>query len=613
VAKPKTVGGIFKTIFNEFKGIGRSLVSARTPKAKIGVVASFAKRTIGNLVKIGVKVVQNTISPKKTNKTTRRQQIQAKETERIRATRKGKTSVTDRQTTNTQVNDKVSTDTPPVKPANTVIPVPKFPSKSAPAKVYYMTDSMRTAIANTQVQYEKQKIAEAERKARILNSRSPQPYRQGNEGEQIHTLKCVNVGCSENGTFQIADGNLVDLRQKFGNDPANCYSCKLLKYNSQQTESVTGQCETCGNTVSLKSEDWIGYHKYKGKPTFDIFCNTCRQNRKLEEQAAHNRQLAISYRGDREGIRKFGMEHEDDCVRAESKILSLKIQSAKCVPIPNLVNISDLSTFPNENLYHSRKIGNGNMDSIYKHINHHVIGGNDKCATLSDFGSTYDVIVYSYQIAQLGDKNFVIDSNGNDDETIIKVDLQKGIKFVFYRSDEGWFLKTAFRDSTYDSITGNQKAYSDRESAVRLVNKVLGSNKSRATKPKIKTDSQSQNQFAGKTLDWFAGYSLVENVEHLEKHVPYGDTGIASTILPGLNPDSLLREALIERLASHGIVKTGKSVHHITKKPFASIVVKVDMGRTVGYTNGKSNKPVSSLLIVMDENQQVHSYYPVKS
>jgi hypothetical protein len=121
VAKPKTIGGIFNTILNEFRGIGISLVSARTQKAKIGVVASFAIRTIGNLVKIGVKVVQNTISPKKTNKTTRRQQIQAKETERIRATRKRKTSVTDTQTTNTQVNDKVSTDTPPVKPVDTVI------------------------------------------------------------------------------------------------------------------------------------------------------------------------------------------------------------------------------------------------------------------------------------------------------------------------------------------------------------------------------------------------------------------------------------------------------------------------------------------------------------
>ncbi|MBC7471769.1 MAG: hypothetical protein H7196_00685 [candidate division SR1 bacterium] len=62
--KPKSIGAIFNTIWNEAKGTVKSVVSARTTSAKIGVIANFAFRTIGILVNIGVKVAQKAFESK---------------------------------------------------------------------------------------------------------------------------------------------------------------------------------------------------------------------------------------------------------------------------------------------------------------------------------------------------------------------------------------------------------------------------------------------------------------------------------------------------------------------------------------------------------------------
>lgn len=464
MSKPKSIGAIFKTIWNEAKGAAKSVVSARTTGAKLSVIANFAFRTISNLVDIGAKVAQKAFEFKQT-RSTKKQAHQTKPVEPRKTLRK-----------------------PLVTNLTYVAPEPPAP----PAKVHYMTTAMRNALEVTKAQSEKQEKAESERKARILNSQLPQPYKLGEEGEKIHTLNCVNVGCQEDGSFEIGNSYLIYLRNRFGNDPANCYSCRILKYNAEKADCISGQCEVCGSSVSQNAEDWIGYHKYKGKPTFSIFCNICDRNRQQARQVAHDRQIALSYRGNREGIRKFGMEHDDSDVQKAAKRLQLQSKFAKCHPIAfdDLVDISE-GSFHN---YHNHPVsdGNGNKESAYAHIRHHLDGSNEKIASLSGFENTESVIKYAHDVAQINDPSRIIDSDEDKDWAIVKVDLETGIKLVYHKIGSKWMLKTAFRKDYFDKELGRKVAYPKFESSVRFANEILGKPTSQYTNPYKKPNQKTR-------------------------------------------------------------------------------------------------------------------------
>lgn len=469
MAKPKTIGAIFSTIWNEAKGLGKCLAGNHRPAYKVSAVIGFVGRTVGNLVVASAIGIKSALTSKSSKQHTERLKQHSKKLAKQRREAKKRA----KQSSETKT------------PAN------QQPAESAkPAKVRYTTDAKRIAIANTQALYEKKQKAGAEKKERITDSRLPKPYRAADEGEYVHTLRCVNIGCDGGGNFQIADGKLLSIRRDRGNDPANCYTCRLLKYNAQQAECVTGNCEVCGEYVSKKSEDWIGYHKFKGKPTFTLFCNTCKHNRRLEQQADHDRQITLSYRGNREGIREFGLNHEKENVRKEARRLQLQSKLSRCTPITasDLIDIADIQK--PSHFYHTHPVkGESGMESAFMHIQHHFDGTNGKTPSMQDFVSVYGIIRYAHEIAQINDPSRIIDSDEGSDYAIIKVDLEKGIKLVYHKIGDKWMLKTAFRK---DEIEG-EIYFNDRESAVRFANEILGKKTSQYNNPQPSKPPKAKN------------------------------------------------------------------------------------------------------------------------
>lgn len=242
----------------------------------------------------------------------------------------------------------------------------------------------------------------------------PRPFRQARNGEKSHTFECIHVACEGNGLFTVADGALQNMLEQ-GNRRVNCDSCKLWMYNTERQDSVSGVCENYKNSVSVQPSDYIGYYKYKDKPTFSIFCNTCDRNRQQARQATHDRQITLSYLGNREDIRKFGMEHENEVVRDEAKRLQLQSKFAKCHPIAfdDLVDISD-GFYHN---YHNHPVndGNDNKESAYTNIRHHLDGSNGKIASLPGFENTVSIIKYAHGVAQINDPSRIINSHEDKD------------------------------------------------------------------------------------------------------------------------------------------------------------------------------------------------------
>ncbi|MBC7471829.1 MAG: hypothetical protein H7196_00985 [candidate division SR1 bacterium] len=445
MSRPKTVRGIFATIGNELKQTIKSVASSKPLFYKLGVVIGFAARSIGNITQASFIALES-----KNKKSERIAKIRNFD----RAEQAKKAKLENRR---------------------------RYPYGQPKPKVYYMTEAEKKAIANTQAQFIQDQREEADRKEKILIRLSPKPYRPANHGEYVHEFNCIHVGCEGSGYFEVADGNLQDLRRKFGNDPVNCYPCKAWMYNTQLNDYILERCEVCSNLVNVKTEVWIGYHKFKGKPQLTLFCDICELNRKKAAQADRDRQITLSYRGDREGIRKFGMEHEDPDVRDEAKRLQIQSKFAKCIPIAyaDLVDISE-STY---HFYHNYPVSNGKkgMESQYAHLRHHIDGSNGKTPSVADFANVMKLLDYAYGIAQINDPTRTIDSDEDKENAIVKVDLETGIKLVFLKTSDKWYLKTAFR---MDDSEGG--VYSDRESAVRFANQILAKKTSQYADPRSK-------------------------------------------------------------------------------------------------------------------------------
>jgi hypothetical protein len=463
VAKPKTIGSIFKTIFNEFKGIGRSLVSARTPSAKAGVVANFFKRTVGNIIEASAIGIRNIVNPKKPVSSKRAQATRTKKTnkteigwrEEVEQQIKERASQrkTDRQTTNTQVNDKVSTGTPPVKPANTVIPVPKFPSKSAHAKVYYMTDSMRTAIANTQ-RLHKIAIEKLQRDSQPKNP--PKPFQEPKNGETYNTKKCRHICCEGTGEFVVTDKQDQWYKSNLGNYAESCYPCRLWAYNTNQIRYVSGYCEKCENLVKVESEEWIGYHKFIGKPIFSNWCEVNHTDRNQIQKIGERRILPYSYTGRVSSLRNKLKDNEvwGKVKKTQNPNKALVVLSNQiCIPITNLIDISGLTTDRQlPHFYHTKAIsGSNGTHSAYRHIELHIFGGystfdgRPKDATLTEFTSAYEVICEAHRIAALNDPSRFVDRQLSGKQ--IRTDIQTGIEWIFAIGETNHLI-TAYRSAS---------------------------------------------------------------------------------------------------------------------------------------------------------------------
>ncbi len=112
---------------------------------------------------------------------------------------------------------------------------------------------------------------------KLDNETDPMPYWEPGENEKYETIKCQHVGCEGTGSFVFSRSHKMKYQQYGNSMPKTCYDCKVWMFQHQSLLGIEGYCENprCRAHNLISPHIWIGYHKFTGKPTFQIFCRVC--------------------------------------------------------------------------------------------------------------------------------------------------------------------------------------------------------------------------------------------------------------------------------------------------------------------------------------------------
>lgn len=283
-------------------------------------------------------------------------------------------------------------------------------------------------------------------------SKAPKPYPLANEqrGEKNITIECVHAHCESGGSFQISDKAYQWYLDNGILPPKNCYKCKVWAYELRDKYILEGSCECCGRKIGVKVKDWIGYHKFKGKPEFTVFCSRCRYERFRERELGE----------------EFGRSVPSNPLTRHSidKVITKNLHSFKTkLPSMNISRVlSRVNHFSSKaysvdrkfilrtthtnysTVYNVPKIKtkSGATESRAQHIEQHMSGIKD--LTMASYGTVDRLIERAMDLACSTSSSVYTIPKG---DKIIKFDLNTGEKFVYQFNHQYDMLElvTAYR------------------------------------------------------------------------------------------------------------------------------------------------------------------------
>lgn len=315
-------------------------------------------------------------------------------------------------------------------------------------------------------------IRERERyQQKLEKKRNPGTYRpartnrEGTQIEQTLTLKCQNKGCVGCGEFQIASGQLEDIRQRFNNDPKNCDPCKHYLAAVYSYSEQAAPCEKCGEVIIITNETWEYHFRTKGRPYFKDFCPYCPE-RKYQQAKAKERRFALEGAPTYQENLNFEVEYEkkyggslEENPTKEYEFLSEKIEQnnpksktnyqqlkkklqKKYLPAP----IADL--IPIKDYY--RLTTDGGVNTIAEHLESHITGvrnGESSDASLKgEFKSVEEIIIYAHYVAGLTDSNRFLEKRSKNGD-ITRYDLKRNLKIIYSGSTPSR-VRTVYRPTS---------------------------------------------------------------------------------------------------------------------------------------------------------------------
>jgi hypothetical protein len=374
VTRPKTVGGIFKTIFNEFVQIGKHTLNPnKSIKSKAKNVITLGIRTIGNLATAGAMVIRNIISPQKTKaKSQTKKQVQSKKVDQPKQVVKQKPVERPKATSASQ--------TAPVPVAKTIIlppdPEPAVTPIPDPYFAGYEKAKLESLKSLSQYRFQHTGLKDFG-----IETKVPNPFKEPKEGESSQVIKCKNAHCEGTGEFVFSDGQRLDYLKKGLSMPQSCYPCRKWKYDISLTPYQQSKCDVCIEPVVVSSKVWIGFQIYRGKPSGYEFCTLCRSTQKkriVEEREVEEQYYKYGYFS--EMVQTLDKNYGDTIKKREFRKWIMDKLEAKnySITMNNLVSVDDLIDDPSSNhRYHQDPSWFKNTSELgehtaYQHIKRHV-------------------------------------------------------------------------------------------------------------------------------------------------------------------------------------------------------------------------------------------------
>jgi hypothetical protein len=394
VAKPKSAGALFSTIWNECKGLGKSIVSARTPRAKVNVFVNFTMRTIGNLAVAGAIGIKNALTSEKKSKE-RKKEVQKRQQVQLKPVESKKSDT----------GKKIST------PEIERPPEPKPPAPD-PYQVAYNQAKLDGLKSLAKYRFQHTGLKDFG-----IETKEPSPFWEPKPSEPYEVIKCKNACCEGTGEFVFSNSHRQNYIEHGNAMPKNCYPCRIWKFEISNQPYIKNPCSKCGEEVIVTSKVWIGYHIYIGKPTAEKFCTNCQYTEK--EEFFSKKKVDKEYQ-------KYGYfapmveELEKNYSKSvKKKILSEKEQKEQArriafkewimdklkaktynISMTDLVDVYDLSPDTRtDHPYHTESdwfMTNGilGVHTAYAHLKRHVLGDieDNTSADFSDFSTTADFL-----------------------------------------------------------------------------------------------------------------------------------------------------------------------------------------------------------------------------